>query len=247
MLKVFVGWDKREARAYQVCVRSLVNRSSQPLSVTPVVEEHVRALGMLTRPFKRREVGHHQIDPKTRLFDVLSAEYMSTEFSLARFAVPMLAGYRGWALFCDCDFLWRGDVAELFALADPQYAAMVVKHEHRPRGAVKMENESQRAYPRKNWSSLVLWNCGHNSHGAAWLGVALNSWHRDRLHAFDWLPDHAIGALPVEWNWLAYHNSLELEPKAVHFTEGTPDMTGYENQTYADEWRQVLRSIEGRA
>lgn len=236
MLKIFVGWDKRETAAYQVCVRSMLDRSSQPLAITPLVEEHVRAMGWLARPFSRRD---------GRLWDERSALPMSTEFSISRFAVPMLAGGRGWALFCDCDILWRGDVADLFALADPRYAVMVVKHDHFPRHGEKMIGQAQRAYARKNWSSVVLWNCAHPAHVG--LGADLNQLHRDKLHGFSWLDDGEIGGLPVEWNWLAYHNSLELEPRAVHFTEGTPDMTGYEIQTYADEWRGVLRSIEGRA
>lgn len=242
-LRIFVGWDKREAAAYQVCVRSLLRRASQPLEIAPVVEEHVRALGILTRPFERRRGGDLQSDP-VRLWDVISDLPMSTEFSLARFAVPQLAK-GGWALFCDCDFLFRADVAEVFDLADPRFAVMVTKHDHRPDIGRKMDGQTQRAYPRKNWSSFVLWNCAHPSRYR--LEAALNTYKRDALHGFNWLDDELIGEIPLAWNWFAHHRPpFGLEPKAVHFTEGTPDMAGYEQGLYADEWRQALASIAGR-
>jgi hypothetical protein len=62
------------------------------------------------------------------------------------------------------------------------------------------------------------------------------------LHAFCWLPDSAIGALPIEWNWLAGISPTNIEPKNVHFTLGTPNLPGYEDGVYADEWRAERRA-----
>lgn len=222
-LKIFVGFDTREVSAYHVCTASLRRHATQPLMVYPLRLADLRRRGLYTRPHERRE---------GILWDAISDRPMSTEFALSRFLVPALAGYSGWALYCDCDFLWRADVCKLIALADPAYAVMVVKHCYVP-AQVKMDGQRNLAYPRKNWSSLMLFNCEHpanlslNAH-------AVNARHRDYLHGFGWLNDEQIGALPFEWNW------LQLEPLAVHFTNGTPQMPGHESAAYAGEWKGYL-------
>lgn len=223
-MRVFVGYDPREAAALGVCVKSMRKHASVPLDITSLDLEWLRQGGLYTRPHEMRA---------GRLWDVLSNEPMSTEFSLSRFLVPYLCEFQGWALYVDCDFVFRADVAELFALAEEQYAAMVVRHHYIVRSEDKMEGQLNIAYPRKNWSSLVLFNCAHPCNRALNLHN-VNNWQRRQLHAFAWLFDHEIGTLPFEWNW------IELEPKAVHFTHGTPDMYGYENAAYADEYRKYL-------
>jgi hypothetical protein len=234
MLKVFIGYDGREVPAYQVCVRSLVSRCSAPVEPQPLMLAHLQAARLYTRPTTR--------DAEGRLFDTISAHPMATEHAIARFLVPHLARHSGWALSCDADILWRGDAAELFALADPAYAVMVVKHDHRPPARRKMDGQVQSEYPRKNWSSVILWNCAHPAHRRLTLGMINDVPGRD-LHAFSWLADGEIGALPEAWNWLEGHSAPELEAKAAHFTRGTPDMPGYGNTLYAGEWWRVLEEI----
>ncbi len=230
--EVFVGFDSREPSAYRVCVSSLLAHASRPLSIHPIVEPHVRATGLYRRAHERRD---------GRLWDVLSQAPMSTEFALTRFLVPQLAA-GDWALFCDCDFLWRADVHRLFELADPAFAVMVVPHRQEVGSAVKMDGQVQTAYHRKNWSSLMLWNVRHPKHAA--LPEALAGWAGRRLHGFEWLDDADIGFLPEAWNWLEGHSSPQIEPLVVHHTRGTPDMAGYEQVAYADEWRRVLAGTE---
>jgi len=225
--RIYTGFDSREVAAYQVCVHSMRAHASEALTVEPILEPHVRALGLYERRHERRD---------GRLWDALSAAPMSTEFALTRFLVPQVCP-ADWALFCDCDFLWRNDVHELMALADPRYAVMVVQHDYAPVEGLKMDGQLQLAYPRKNWSSLVLWNCRHPAHEP--LAGLVNSWAGRRLHGFEWLSDSLIGKLPEPWNWLEGHSSPSLEAKAVHFTRGTPDMPGYQDVRYADEWRRV--------
>jgi hypothetical protein len=169
---------------------------------------------------------------------------MSTEFALTRFLVPALCRAE-WAVFCDCDFLWRTDIDELLALADPRYAVMVVQHDYTPVEQFKMDGQIQLTYPRKNWSSLVLWNCLHPAHSV--LPELVNTWTGRRLHGFEWLDDKLIGALPEAWNWLEGHSSPALDPKAVHFTRGTPDLPGYEQVPYAGEWHRVHAEIAADA
>lgn len=217
--RIFVGWDEREAQAYRVCVDSMRKHASKPLFVYPLKLAELRRRGLYLRAHERRE---------GQLWDVVSERPMSTEFALTRFLVPYLADHRGWALFCDCDFLFRADVAELFALAEQRYAVMVVKHHYLP-PSVKMDNQVNVSYARKNWSSLMLFNCEHPANLILTPGY-VSSVHRDVLHGFRWLQDEHIGSLPFEWNW------LDLKPKAVHFTEGCPDMPGRESTAFADEW-----------
>lgn len=219
-MKIFVGFDRREVTAWRVCVESLRATSPAVLDIAPISAPMLRKDGLYTRPESLRD-GRH--------YDDISDAPMSTEFAIARFFVPRLVS-SGWALFCDGDFLWRADVAGLFALADERCAVMVVKHDHRPTESVKMDGQAQTQYPRKNWSSLMLLNCGHPAVKALTL-AQLNTLPGRDLHAFTWLKDELIGALPAEWNW------LEGSPKAVHFTRGTPDMPGYETSAYADEWQ----------
>lgn len=211
-----MGWDSREVVAFDVCRHSLLARSSIPLDVIPLRQYELRASGLYRRA----------ADPLA-----------STEFTYTRFLVPQLAGFQGWALFCDCDFLWLADVAELVALADDRYAVMCVQHDHRPTEATKMDGAKQTVYPRKNWSSLVLYNCGHPANRVLTHEV-VNRETGAYLHRFQWLADDLIGALPETWNWLEGWNSEPAEghPNVVHYTRGGPWFENWQNVAYADLW-----------
>lgn len=231
--RVFIGYDGREPFGYEVTLRSLRRHSSIEIDARPLLAAHLRAMGLYWRPEARREGVR---------WDLISDAPMSTEFALTRFLVPALCDFDGWALFCDCDFMFREDIAELIALADTRYAVMVVQHDHRPASLMKMDGQPQTVYPRKNWSSLMLWNCGHPANLMLDLDD-VNTVPGLKLHSFWWLADGLIGSLPPEWNYLVTrHSSLVTAPKAIHFTEGTPDMPDYVDQPFAEEWRAYLRT-----
>lgn len=233
--RLFIGWDPRDALAWKVCAASVQAAAREPVSIAPIYRQQLERTGVYRRPHTTVHAGH---------WDDLSWLPCSTEFSIARFGLPLVAGRAGWALFCDADFLWRDDVWSLFEFADPRYACMVVKHRHVPADTAKMDGQVQRPYARKNWSSLTLWNLAHA--GAQRLDVGiLNGWHRDRLHAFEWLKDEEIGELPEPWNWLDGH-SRDMDPCAVHFTRGTPDMPGWEHTRYAAEWNHYAQAFVAR-
>lgn len=215
-LPIFIGWDSREDAAYRVCRFSMERRASRPLHFVPLRQKALRALGLYRRA----------ADPLA-----------STEFTYSRFLVPHLAGYLGWALFCDCDFLWLGDVSEIFALADDRFAAICVQHNHRPTETRKMEGAAQTVYPRKNWSSLVLYNCGHPANRVLTPEV-VNRETGAFLHRFQWLDDAMIGALPETWNWLEGWSHLPEDgpPQAIHFTRGGPWFDAWQDVAYADLW-----------
>jgi len=224
-LRVFVGWDSREDIAFQVCRRSIEARTSAPTEIVALKQDELRSQGLYNRPV-----------------DKLS----STEFSFTRFLTPALAGYRGWALFVDCDFLFLSDIAALFALADPSKALMCVQHDYQPKEATKMDGQTQTAYPRKNWSSLVLYNCGHPANAKLTPDV-VNTETGMFLHRFMWLDDDLIGKLPYTWNWLEgwYEKPSDGHlPDAVHFTRGGPWFDDWQSVDYAELWRKERDALK---
>lgn len=216
-IRVFIGFDNVEAVAYNVFAHSILRRATQPISITPVALRHLRDL--LTRPR----------DPK-----------QSNDFSFSRWLVPFLCGYEGWAIFADCDMLCREDIAQLWALRDPNYAVQVVKHNHRPRESVKYLGQPQTAYDKKNWSSVMLMNtakCG------ALTPHYVNSASGLDLHQFAWLSsDDLIGGLPKEWNHLVDYDKPNPDAKIVHFTLGGPYFFEHAMCEFAAEWAREFRA-----
>ncbi len=201
-IPIFIGYDPRERAATNVLIDSLYQHSSVPLAITPIVSEQLK--GVFDRPRDPRQ---------------------STAFSFTRFLVPWLTDYRGWAVFMDCDMLCRADIAALWALRDDRYAVMCVQHEHVPAESVKFQGEVQSAYPKKNWSSLMLLN---TSRCTALTPEYVNSASGLELHRFHWLAgDHEIGALPDRWNHLVDVQArplaaVEEGPALLHWTLGGP-------------------------
>ena len=218
-LPIYVGYDASEDIAYRVCEYSIY-KHSHLAEVKPLRQDMLRAQEYYTR----------DVDPLS-----------STEFTFTRFLVPVLQNYQGWALFCDCDFVWDGDVEEIFKQADPTKAVMVVKHEHTPSANIKMAGQKQHQYPRKNWSSMILWNCGH----AANLNLTADVVNRESgayLHRFQWLKDEEIGSLDTRYNFLVGWNkeSKDGKPFAYHWTEGGPWFENYRDCEYKEVWYNYL-------
>lgn len=220
MIPVFIGWDSRETVAYQVLVHSLIIRSSEPLAITAVGNQ------VLPKALWHRERGP---------FD-------STEFSNARFLVPALMGFEGWAIFMDCDMLCLADLAELWAQRQDQYAVMVRKHDYRPSGQRKFLDQVQTRYARKNWSSLMLLNCAH-PHTRSLTAEYVNQAAGLDLHGFSWTTEEQIGALRGPWNELAVEGGhCSPSPSLVHFTEGGP-WHGYLGLQHAQAWVEELDAM----
>ena len=213
---VYVGFDSREAIAYDVCAHSILTRTRTPVTVQPLKLDELRRRGVYTRAH----------DP-----------LQSTEFTYTRFFVPYLADYAGWALFCDCDFRWLADIKGLIDLADDRYALMCVHHDHRPPEHLKMDGRQQTVYPRKNWSSLVLYNCGHPANRVL-TPELINRESGSFLHRFQWLDDALIGAVPESWNWLEGWSAPPDtgHPNVVHYTRGGPWFPQWRTVQFADLW-----------
>ena len=193
--------------------------------VRPLVQKELREAGWYTRP----------IDPLS-----------STEFTFTRFLIPELCDYKGWALFMDCDMILLTDIQELFDQADEKYAVMCVHHDYTPREGFKMDGQKQSIYPRKNWSSVMLFNCGHPSNKQINSSVVNNTEITGKyLHRFSWLQDSEIGQLSHEWNWLTdwYKEPEDGKPKLLHYTEGGPWFENYRDCDYHKEWKIELADM----
>jgi len=221
-MKVYIGHDSREHDAYRVAVRSLLRRSTVPLEIVPLDIERLAHSGLLRRC----------IDRRGQMYDLPSNAPASTEFAISRFLTPIIA-QAGWALFVDCDVLFLADVVDLFAMADPSKAVMVVKHQNGHIAGTKMDGQAQVLYPRKNWSSVMLFNCDHPANRRLSLQDVNERPGRD-LHAFYWLADEEIGELPSEWNWLVGVQPMPDYPKLAHYTLGTPNMVS--QSEHAELW-----------
>ena len=211
MIRVFIGYDRRESPALYVLEHSIARRASEPVAFVPLMLDSLK--GIFTRPR----------DP-----------LQSTDFSFTRFLAPYLCNYEGWALFMDCDMLMLDDIAKLWALRDERYALQVVKHNHVPKEATKFLNEPQSKYEKKNWSSVMLMNCaGCRALTPEYVNTATGL----QLHQFKWLEnDELIGELPHRWNHLVGYDAPSDNPANVHHTLGGPYYDETRNTGYADEW-----------
>ena len=223
-MKVYIGYDSSEDEAYKVAVKTLAAHSA--IVPEPLEINRLSATGLMNR----------SVDNRGQKYDLPSGAPCSTEFAASRFLVPIIC-QTGWALFTDCDVVFLADPAELMKWADPGKAVYVVKHKHDGAGT-KMGGMVQTAYPRKNWSSVMLFNCDHPANRRLSLRDVNERPGRD-LHAFYWLHDSEIGELPAEWNWLVNVNETPEQPKIAHFTNGGPWIGGWHPAPHDAIWNRL--------
>ena len=217
MIDLVVGFDQREAVAYHTFCQSVLSRTSQPVRFTPLVA--------------------HGLDGKRD---------GSNQFIYSRFLTPLLMEYKGWAIFADGDMICREDIAKLWAMRNDKYAVMVAKHDYRTVHKSKYLNNKNEDYPRKNWSSLILWNCEHSSNRMLTPQVLVGS-SGEFLHRFQWLHDAEIGEIPITWNWLVLEYPPNEYAHLYHYTIGTPCFTDYQHCDHSDLWWMEYKKLnEGR-
>jgi lipopolysaccharide biosynthesis glycosyltransferase len=212
-VRVFVGYDPREAVAFHVLSHSIQRHASRPVSITALSLSQLDGLMWRERH-----------------------ELQSTDFSFSRFLVPYLCDFEGWAVFMDCDMLVLDDIASLWALRDERYAVQVVQHDHRPEQDTKFLAQPQTSYEKKNWSSVMLLNNGRCSELTP---EYVNTASGLDLHRFHWLEnDDLIGELPHRWNHLVDYDPVRPpeELSNLHFTSGGPWFEEFSNCGYADLW-----------
>jgi hypothetical protein len=208
-IPIFVGYDPREAIAYHVCADSIIRRASQPVAIHPL------ALNLLGGECSRRDG--------------------SNDFGFSRFLVPWLMGFKGRAIWMDGDMVVKSDIAELWGCRDAFSAVHVVKHDYKTKAAQKYLGNENRDYPRKNWSSVIVWECG------SYLNRVLNPEYvrkhdGEHMHRFAWLPEERIGSLDKAWNWLPQEEGPNHGAKLIHWTLGTPCFDEYFTTEQAADW-----------
>jgi lipopolysaccharide biosynthesis glycosyltransferase len=212
IIPVFIGYDPREAIAYHVCANSIIRNSSRPVSIIPV------ALNL----FKDYSETHTD---------------GSNHFIYTRFLVPYLMSWKGSAIFIDGDMIVRGDIAELWDMRDMAKDVQVVKHDYKTKMTEKYLGAKNEDYPRKNWSSVILWNCSSFPNRKLTPEFIQQS-TGSSLHRFTWLEDNRIGELPPEWNWLPDEYGPNENAKLLHYTLGTPSFHEFADTPMADEWHR---------
>jgi len=219
-VSIVVGFDQRESVAYHVFCQSVIDSTKNPVQFIPLAEN---ALG-----------GYKEVHTDG-----------SNKFVYSRFLTPFLMEYSGWAIFADGDMVCQSDISELWALRDDSKAVQVVKHDYQTKASKKYLGNQNENYPRKNWSSLILWNCSHPDNQIL-TPEFIQAQPGSYLHRFSWLDDNLIGSLPIEWNWLAIEYPENLKAKLIHYTLGTPCFEDYANELMSDRWKEFYeRSNEG--
>ncbi len=221
-ITIIVGFDQREAIAYHTFTQSIIEKSSRPVFFIPVA---LNTLNGFKETHKDR----------------------SNDFIYSRFLTPYLNNFEGWAIFADGDMICQSDIRELWDLRDESKALLVVKHDYLTKANRKYLGNINENYPRKNWSSLILWNCAHPKHSILTPNFISNQ-SGQFLHRFSWLDDSDIGDLPKEWNWLALEYPINNSAKIIHYTLGTPCFKDYRDTDMSDIWlethKRVLQGLE---
>ena len=211
-IPIFIGYDPREAIAFHVCANSIIRQASQPVCIVPL------ALNLFQDYTETHTDG-------------------SNQFIYSRFLVPHLTEFTGWAIFIDGDMIVRGDIAELWNMQNPYNDVLVVKHDYKTRMPVKYLGAKNEDYPRKNWSSVILWNCNsfpNRRLTPEFIQRATGS----ELHRFTWIDDARIGGLPPEWNWLPDEYGINKDAKLLHYTLGAPCFQEFADTPQGDEWHR---------
>ena len=217
-IKIVVGFDQRESIAYHTFCQSIIQKASMPISFIPLVINSLK---------NYKETHSDQ----------------SNDFIYSRFLTPYLNNYEGWAIFADGDMICQSDIKELWDLRDPSKALMVVKHDYQTKANIKYLGNKNENYPRKNWSSVILWNCSHPKHKILTPEFIQNQTGK-YLHRFSWLNDDEIGEIPIEWNWLAIEYPENHNAKLIHYTLGTPCFKEYEKTDMADIWYKTFDRVK---
>jgi len=212
MIRIFIGKDDVENIAYHTLCNSIIEKSSVPVCITPVYLKNFE--GFFDRPRDSKQ---------------------SNAFSFSRFLVPYLCDYVGYGLWMDCDMLLRCDINELWEQKDRWHSVKVVKHDYIPKNDQKFLGAKQYRYEKKNWSSVMLFNCSH-MHCKKLTPEYVKSATGLDLHQFKWTTEDRIGELAKEWNWLVGEYPYNPDAKVIHFTIGGPYFYEYWGCDYADEW-----------
>jgi lipopolysaccharide biosynthesis glycosyltransferase len=219
-IDIVVGFDQREAVAYHVFCQSVLEKASRSVRFLPLVYQSLVE------------------------YDETHADG-SNSFTYSRFLCPYLMNFTGRVIYADGDMICNTDIAELWDMYDGDKAVQVTKHDYLTKANKKYFDSKNENYPRKNWSSLIIWNCGHLKNRVLTPKLVSDK-PGSFLHRFAWLEDTEIGELPKEWNWLATEYDANEKAKLIHYTLGTPCFREYRNSDFSSDWHTTFeRTIQG--
>ena len=220
IVDIVVGFDQRESVAYHTFTQSVIENSTVPVRFLPL------SISSLSNYKEVHKDG-------------------SNEFIYSRFLVPYMMNFKGWAIYADGDMVCLEDIKKLWNLRDNKYAVQVVKHDYKTKITEKYWGNKNEDYPRKNWSSLILWNCEHEAHKILTPDFIQNQ-SGAFLHRFSWINDDEIGSLDKEWNWLAMEYEEKEPINLIHYTIGTPCFKEYEKKSLSQHWKKsFLNMLDG--
>lgn len=214
---VYVGYDPVEPVAYHVFCDSLIRNSTLPLRITPLALNNFKAF------YEEKHTDG------------------SNQFIYTRFLIPFLERWHGFALYFDGDMVLRegADIADLWGRRDLEKSVQVVKHpDYQTKHPVKYRGATNSSYPRKNWSSVILFNCNHFPNRILTPDYVRKA-KGEYLHRFGWVHESQIGTLPDSWNRLVLEQEVKPFDRLLHYTIGTPCFAAYRDCDHADEWHKA--------
>lgn len=221
-INIYIGLDEPHLEAFDVCKYSILEKN------------------------KKYNINIHPINYNTvKEYNRKKDQYESTQFAFARFFAPYLSDFKGISIFLDGDFLLLESIDKLLDLYNPKYALQCCQHDYKPKESVKMSGKIQAAWPRKNWSSLMIINNEHPKNKTL-TPTTINNQSGAFLHRFKWLDDAEIGSLPLQWNWLVnwYTEPDDGYPLALHYTEGGPWLKEFKNCEYSGLWKKTFDIVK---
>lgn len=248
--RVFIGWDSKEPDAFAVLADSILRQASQPVAITPLALSTLKP--HYWRPRGEKDTTEFSISrflvPYLSNFEGYSVFMdcdMLVQFDICDLMLYALAEPEKAVFVCQHDYTPKG------------FTEMVDGHLHGHSGEYddkgnwfylhsecddcrrigstvapkKFLGQEQTAYPRKNWSSVMLLN---NARCTALTPEFVNGATGLQLHRFQWLDDAQIGALPLDYNHLVGEYEPKPDAKILHWTLGGP---WFDRRTdHADRW-----------
>ena len=216
-ITLVVGFDQREAIAYHTFCQSIIDKTSLPVQFIPLASNSL-------------------------FFYNENHKDGSNDFIYSRFLTPFICNFDGFAIYADGDMVCNTDIAELAGLFDSTKAVQLVKHDYITKRSVKYFGNKNFNYPRKNWSSLVIFNCQHPSNKIL-TPEYIQAHDGAFLHRFQWLQDDEIGELDIKWNYLAIEYQACSDAKLIHYTLGTPCLEDFKNSEMSESWHAAYKKV----
>ena len=213
-LSIYVGYDSRHgelANEAALCIQYAIKQSWGSGDINDMFKDW---------------------NPEVKLLDVSKiAEYtreyanQSTEFTYSRFLIPYLENYEGFSIFVDDDYFFAKSPLPFFHFLNPDDAVACVEYDFDKVSETKFNGEKNVAYPKKLWSSFMIFNNAHEDCKKLTPEV-VNTESGKYLHQFEWTDK--VSMIPERWFITEGTDTLKTKPRAysIHFTRGGPWIEG---------------------